>query len=218
VGGTTSWAAPAPARVRQIDGHHLFHSARSALVININEGVGAATGLCPGWVSHVSTQICRCRLLAVCLLGGRDGDDGRSMRLLTMWRLNFPIRGPSRAEKAGVWLSTAIRVDPNSRQRDWLPSDVFYGAFCSLRAVMVPPSSETLSWARRMVPGGTSMRLPEACRVCARHRLQRSGSDRVNAAIVGLARPNYFQIDRSAVRSRRHQAAQAPRTPSTLSR
>jgi hypothetical protein len=48
-------------------------------------------------------QICKSRLLAVSVLGERNGDDGRSMRLLTKWTLNYPLPGrPGRGTHMGL--------------------------------------------------------------------------------------------------------------------
>jgi hypothetical protein len=47
-------------------------------------------------------QICQSRLLAVSVLGERNGDDGRPIRLLTKWRLNSPLRAELGGEDTGL--------------------------------------------------------------------------------------------------------------------
>jgi hypothetical protein len=106
--------------------------------------VGPATG----YVSHVIVQICRCRLLAVCVLGERNGNDGQSMRRLTTWRLKSALPGRARRGGHGAWPSSATVTDRDSGQRKpVLPT----GVCGALPAEMVPPNLGLRARARRMV-------------------------------------------------------------------
>jgi hypothetical protein len=68
-------------------------------------------------VSQVIVQICRSRLLAVSVLGERNGDDGRSMRRLTHWRLKSDSRAePGGEDTWGLATSSATVIDPDSSE------------------------------------------------------------------------------------------------------
>jgi hypothetical protein len=98
-------------------------------------------------------QICRSRLLAVSVLGERNGDDGRSMRRLTQWRLNSPLPGRARRGRrmgCGCLLRRPALIPTAGSERCCCPPSSAE-QFVSLRAEMLPPSPELRSRTRRMV-------------------------------------------------------------------
>lgn len=106
----------------------------------------------PGYVSQVIVQICRSRLLAVSVLGERNGDDGESMRLLTKWRLNYPLPGRARRGRhmGFGYLHRPPMMSTLGGERCCCPPSSAE-RFVSLRAEMVPLNPGLRAGARRMV-------------------------------------------------------------------
>jgi hypothetical protein len=118
----------------------------SASVTDISESRPSNCG-CPGYVSHVIVQICRCRLLAVRVWGERNGDNGRSMPPLThTCRLNSALPTRARRGRHGVWPSSATGIDPHSLQRKLLLPTIVCEAFCFAACRHGSAEPGTSSW------------------------------------------------------------------------
>jgi hypothetical protein len=96
-------------------------------------------------------QVCQSRLLAGSVLGERNGDARRSMRLLTKWRLNYPLPGRARRGRhMGFGYSATVNEPTLGGERCCCPPSSAE-RFVSLRAEMVPLNPGVRAGARGMV-------------------------------------------------------------------
>ena len=123
-------------------------------------------------------QICQSRLLAVSVLGERNGDDGRPIRLLTKVEAQFATSGRARRGRHGFgYLLRRPALIPTLGGESWCCPLSSAECVVSLRAEMVSPNPGTSSWGAQdgAARAGISRSRDISGRLCVWHvRLGRS--------------------------------------------